>query len=516
MTANVAPHGNATMFGRSRLSTGIVGRELRAALPLALTLSLIPSLLPVVLWRLGSAFSGNKFGMPEADALRAFWIFASVLMAFLLGVLCGAEEEENRTLEFALVQPVHPLRVLAEKIAGSVLAFLLWAAGSAFLCMGTAWLAGNGFTQMLPLRATDGTALPPWWLAAFFVPLGVGAWARRVMVSALASSLIAIVCFCVVSDISTRWRATPPGWLPGFFALTFALLGLLAAVVRYRTRGMGKVALWRSRDFDVSWKDRRERRTLLIGLALAVCAGPVVAKRMPYLLASSDFPGVQVFCLLAPLWFASVVLGGTYYSKCEQEPAESFLGSLPISPRGLWLGKMRALFAPWLALALLAAVLMFVYFAFAGNPYERFGGMTYGFGFRVRGHDDFAAALLAYGWLLSFPLLFFSIATGLHIRSTIVRLAVTPLLFLGVIAITVATAAARWTGRGLAGWQWPLLLAVALALWVRFATGRTPLRELAGWQRFLLLLLFAAAVTEIYGLVVLCDWRDLAFLVLGV
>jgi len=61
-----------------------------------------------------------------------------------------------------------------------------------------------------------------------------------------------------------------------------------------------------------------------------------------------------------------------------------------------------------------------------------------------------------------------------------------------------------------------LATCLALAVWVWVTVARTRLRELEPWKRFLLLLVFAAGATEAYGLAALCDWRDLAFLVLGV
>lgn len=214
---------------RTWLPGGIVGREIRAALPVVLSLAFLPSLLSVVVWRLAFWSSHERFGMIEA--MRIFWIFTSVLTAFLLGGLCGAEEEENQTLEFVLTQPISPLRVLAEKVAGSALAFLLWAVVS---------------LQAFPPSARDLVLLQPLWLPAFFVPLGVGVWMRKVMLTVIVSGALFMFVLLPLAAATAPGGMAESGFPSGNVSpllFVFAALGLMSAVVRYETRGMdGRVA----------------------------------------------------------------------------------------------------------------------------------------------------------------------------------------------------------------------------------------------------------------------------------
>jgi ABC-type transport system involved in multi-copper enzyme maturation permease subunit len=177
---------------RILLRGGIVKREIRASLSAAAAIALFQALYPLIM-ATQSAFGGHGFRV-DSDVLAHAWNVSSVVMALLLGVLCGGEEEENQTADFAARLPIPRLRILAEKIAGAALAFCLWGVLALAVDLFLVLCVGRNPIDVAPrIVAAIGNnlvALPlSWGILLFFCGLAAGAWTRKVLISAVIGGL---------------------------------------------------------------------------------------------------------------------------------------------------------------------------------------------------------------------------------------------------------------------------------------------------------------------------------------
>jgi len=225
-------------------ASNLILREVRAALGAVTALvglQMIVTLLSAAsAWRRGAGFRFDPEPYVEAA------IAAAVVAGLLLGVICGAEEQENGTADFALRLPIPRWRILAEKIAGSAIAFLLWAVVSALLGAAGMLVSGEKLAvlaslhKIVAIKEAGIYAALSW--AALFYCCGVaaGAWIGRAVPAAVAAGLGAAFYTLIgwrllgpfrsglEAAITGHW--TPPALWAG------CLAALLAAAARYQTR----------------------------------------------------------------------------------------------------------------------------------------------------------------------------------------------------------------------------------------------------------------------------------------
>ncbi|MCX7014126.1 MAG: hypothetical protein NTW86_16520, partial [Candidatus Sumerlaeota bacterium] len=110
--------------GRLLPTHSLIVREARAAssaVAAMVVLTLLVGLHQTVI----SAFSTGSLVFSSDDYWGAVAV-AGIILGLLLGVLCGAEELENGTADFARRLPIPWPRIFVEKVAGSLIAFVAW------------------------------------------------------------------------------------------------------------------------------------------------------------------------------------------------------------------------------------------------------------------------------------------------------------------------------------------------------------------------------------------------------
>jgi hypothetical protein len=228
--------------------SGIVWREVRAAFPSVAALAGFIGLL-VLVRELGVILkeSGYIFTIDISDENLVHTAeLVGMIVLLILGVLGGAEEEENGTADFLRRLPIPRLRILAEKILGAAIGFGLWCVLIVLLTE-IVWASFGGEpiykSQVLIGHTGNEPEKLRFLLAAaplvYLAGLAAGAWIGRVMIAAIVGGLGAIIYICLANWFSKclttgglfQIQNTPVGsYLAGALAL------FIAAAIRFQTR----------------------------------------------------------------------------------------------------------------------------------------------------------------------------------------------------------------------------------------------------------------------------------------
>jgi hypothetical protein len=157
----------------------------------------------------------RAFGTPA----ESVWLGLAIIMAFLLGTLCGAEEEENGTADFVFRLPIPRWRILAEKLCGSGIAFLCWVVLSAFLffairaAFGDYWFESHpqpfGLIYLYDVRQIYWDphmlqTLAVWAPLLYCFGLAAGAWIGKVVLAAVVGGCSAAVFGWFISYLANH------------------------------------------------------------------------------------------------------------------------------------------------------------------------------------------------------------------------------------------------------------------------------------------------------------------------
>lgn len=245
----VAVRPGSVLYTDMRLTVrNLMQREVKASLSAILAMVMLTFLLFIAGFIQATA-SGRTYSVYGADVVTTF-AGLSVIVALLLGVLCGAEEEENQTADFVLRLPAHRQRILLEKIAGSALAFALWLTLGAIVCSFILILFGrSGPDQFLLVldffRGRDVLESGEkflwclrWSSIMYCFGLVAGAWTRRVLLAAVlggGGAMIYAVATMAFLGGGAAFNQGPQNWAPKivWFGCAAALAG---AAFRYHTR----------------------------------------------------------------------------------------------------------------------------------------------------------------------------------------------------------------------------------------------------------------------------------------
>ena len=487
---------------------GLVGREVLAAGP-ALTALLLLHLLVVFLpslWRV--AFGTWLPPDPQLvlNSLTAIFVTAF----FLMGVLCGAEEEENGTAMFVRQLPVHPLRVLGEKIAGSLLALIIW-----FVA---AWIVSAIVLLAVRTGTSPGVVEGPvllWGVLFFTFGLAAGTWIRRVIPATLIGGTIAVVygwAALAMGDSPTLRHALQENAFS--MPMLAAGCGLALALAAWRvTHPEGFET--RSAARDLRWKEWITRRWLTGGLALLLLAAPWPVIR---LLEAMFFHGVDqltgsLTVLLFALLFAVALESALLWQREEDERTRCWLYALPVSNDAILWAKLRALgkrVGMLFGVAVLSAVLLAL-IAEAEHPPE--GGMARALG---------VWGLLALTALT--PLVLFAGTLRLYSRSPIVTV-IASALYIPVAGLMLADYALRTYDDMLgilhwgAFWPWllrQLVLTAVLGAWLFWLHGRSLVHEYGMGARLGGALLYIACIYVGTVTFLFAGYRELLFVLFGI
>lgn len=251
------------------------------------------------------------------------------------------------------------------------------------------------------------------------------------------------------------------------------------------------------------WKEWRAKYIMLIALGVLLLLSPYIASWFYTVFEkSSGFPDISINdtisgsrCLV--LLFGVFIIGATFLTKEEHDPARSFLYALPI-PRHRIAGiKLLSAFSHVAVLA----IAFFVISAIHLTPTFRWIALS-----------------VIIGSVVVVPV---TATLNLHFRSVIVTILLSLIFLFPIVLIFFSHGVDVYTG------QKPYILnvksvidciltAAALLGWFFFVFCRTPLQELGGTARASLGLLFGIVTVEIVFTVFLCNFRDLAFIVLGI
>lgn len=227
---------------RILLRGGIVRREIRASLSAVAAIAILQVFFPLTV-ATQSAFGGHGFKI-YGKALAYAWNVSSVVMALLLGVLCGGEEEENQTADFAARLPIARLRILTEKIAGSALAFCIWGILALLIDFFLLACLNQNPIDTIPQVATaiaeNLFTLPfSWGVLLFFCGLAAGTWTRKVLVAAVIGGLggwvYGVAGIFIFHGGDIRLAMTQLHWPLAIFWIG-AFAALMLAVYRYLIR----------------------------------------------------------------------------------------------------------------------------------------------------------------------------------------------------------------------------------------------------------------------------------------
>lgn len=239
----------------------IARREVAVALPPLALLWLIFFLRLVIMIRddrwVKSGGATNAGLQSLAGSFVTWWLVLAIITAFFLGITAGAEEEETGTANFARRLPIAPLRILAEKLAGSALAFALWTLGTAVMLLIGDALASADLDRVTgevlrafqtqwaqsPLDSRTGliTPLPAllWCLWLYVCALAVGSFAGKTLHTAIISGLAAFILVVaanalLLQEFRDALRAGPH---PALVLAGSALLILATAIRFLRVEG---------------------------------------------------------------------------------------------------------------------------------------------------------------------------------------------------------------------------------------------------------------------------------------
>ena len=242
---NAHTHKKTVSFLKARRTTllkpnNIIIREMTVTLSAVIAVSVGQALIPL-LGLIGALASSRPFVFDIYLAVDS-WTGGMIILSLLLGVLCGAEEEENNTANFVRRLPIARLRVLGEKICGSAFALIIGIVLS-FLCTVIVILicdSDPGMTIMTLkseiVSYKNSTHLITWGPLLYFAGLAAGAWIEKVVIAAVAGGigawLYAFLFFFIF--YGGLYRANLTG---NRYALIFwagSLLALLITAIRYQ------------------------------------------------------------------------------------------------------------------------------------------------------------------------------------------------------------------------------------------------------------------------------------------
>ena len=251
------------------------------------------------------------------------------------------------------------------------------------------------------------------------------------------------------------------------------------------------------------WKEWRAKRVMLIALGVLLLLSPYIASWFYTVFEeSSGFPDISISdtisgsrCLV--FLFGVFVIGAMFLTKEEHDPARSFLYALPI-PRHRIVGmKLLSSFSHVAVLAIAFFVISDIHL----TPTFRWIALS-----------------VIIGSVVVIPLV---AIFNLHFRSVIVTVLLSVIFLVPIVLIFFSHGVDVYTGQeayilSIRSVFDCLITAAALLGWVFFVFCRTPLQELNGTARALLGLLFGVVTVEILFTVLLCNFRDLAFIVFGI
>ena len=175
----------------------------------------------------------------QSDDFAFAWAIGSVVMAFLLGVLCGGEEEENKTSDFAKRLPIPQWRILAEKIGGSFAAFCCWALVAMLINVFLGGLFGISPVGLMAETINRVSLTICWGALLFCSGLVAGAWTRKVIVGAVLGGvsgwLYGNISLLLIHRGDLRAALLRGDWPFKVFAAG-CLIALFLTFVRYQTR----------------------------------------------------------------------------------------------------------------------------------------------------------------------------------------------------------------------------------------------------------------------------------------
>lgn len=246
-TREAADGHDAPRLPRARFS--IARRELRADLPAALAIAGIHGLLTAlaVLRVYLARQHHDEFRLPGVHQLDGIWRFLAVLVFFILGVLCGAEEAENGTLFIAFRLPVSRLRLYCEKTCGALACAAIWIVVSTLLA-NIVLLFGR---SVVNVTNTGVVFFSPYPLigevfffcgVAFFCGQAAGLITERGIVGATLGGALAIAFsfgILYLNQLLRHPRVTDPGRLEiaRLMLMIFSYLGPIgASLLRILTR----------------------------------------------------------------------------------------------------------------------------------------------------------------------------------------------------------------------------------------------------------------------------------------
>ena len=502
---------------------GLVGREVLAAAP-ALTALLVLHLWVVFLPSIWYAAFGTAWRPPEPGIVQISLVAILVTAFFLVGVLCGAEEEENGTAAFVRQLPVHPLRALGEKIAGSLLALAVWFAA--------AWILSTIVLLGSRTGSLHYTLLGPalTWGALFFsFGLAAGAWIRRVIPAAFIGGVLAAGYGWTGLAMSGS-QSLRQGLEYNTFSIPIVLIGcaaaLLAAAWRVTHPEGIPAAGWCVRSHEGSerrnapvinlrWKEWTTRRWLTGGLALLLLAAPWP---VIWLFEAMFFRGVDQLAgsltvLLLALPFAVALESALLWQKEEDERPRCWLYVLPIPNSAILRAKLGAL-AGRVGILFAAAVVSAAFLAVTVHTeaapeagIARVLGMT---------------GLLV---LTGLPaLMLFAGTIRLYSRSPIVTV-IASALYIPVAGLLFADFILRSyeIGFGFLEWGalWPwllrhLVLTAALGAWLFWLHGRSLVHEYGMGARLGGALLYIACIYVGTVTFLFAGYRELLFVLFGI
>jgi ABC-type transport system involved in multi-copper enzyme maturation permease subunit len=203
----------------------IVRREIAVALPPLALLWLMYFLRLVALVRddrWAKSGAGTNEGLQAlAAGFVTWWLTLAIIAAFFIGITAGAEEQETGTANFARRLPIPPLRILIEKLGGSLLAFTLWTFGTALMLLIADIFAptapwriarevadafGRKWTDLPPDGSSPIALLPAilWCGWLYLCAFAIGSFVGRTLHTAVVSGLAAFLLVLLVNVLALR------------------------------------------------------------------------------------------------------------------------------------------------------------------------------------------------------------------------------------------------------------------------------------------------------------------------
>ncbi len=223
----------------------IAWREFVAAFPTVAALAAVDGMLllaNVVMVYIGREHGNTTDVMPGMSHVLAYLSASSTIVALCLGVLCGAEEEENGTADFARRIPVPRLQIFREKMAGSLLAFLVWnVLAFALMILISHFAHGDNSRKLVSFMGDPYSFDYMRALILFTGGLAAGVWIGRVVVAAVVGGVGAVVLTNLAMIILYQMRRAHIDYyflktVNVWIYLGITALFLVLAAIRFQTR----------------------------------------------------------------------------------------------------------------------------------------------------------------------------------------------------------------------------------------------------------------------------------------